>query len=660
MKYSLFLFALLLLSITGRTQSSVYGVDPQSSDLYTINTTTFTSTTMTLTSTTGTVDGCNGLTSDPCSGTTYIIYKVGSDRYLGTVNLTTAVITEIGILSDNVSNIAYDYINGILYGVTGDGASTPETLYDINTSTAGMNLIMALGNGDDGEAIAFNPVDTLLYHWSGWGLGDVVMETINLSTFNVSPQITLSGDDVLNVGCALYTDGKFLVSDINDEALHWITPGGAVTTTTSDLALKGLTIDQNPAPSITLLGVPGNAVCPGDSVTIITVANGVNLSYDWLDGANQSTGITSVAFTTDTVGTFTCQITDVCGTTASSMITLTTGTDPVVQLIPNSPPTASICPNDSVLLIGSTPTGNNQWFLDGSSISGANNDSLYALTPGVYNMLNTNSDGCSDSSAVSVTVSFNSVPNVTLTPSGNASYCPGDSVELQVNTGGGTIQWYLNGSAIMNANANSYYAQAPGTYNVIKTNMSGCTDSSATPILVTESTVPSVILTPSPTVNFCSPNTIDITVNSGGGTRQWYKDGSILNGETGTTYTVSTPGVYNVIKTNMSGCSDSAAVGTTAIDTCLLSIDELASKLQLEIYPNPASDRVYLNFSPDFIENIMNISLINIEGRSVIRLQKESITSHMVEIETDNISSGLYMVEVETINARVRKKLVVE
>ena len=180
-----------LTSFSASSQSTVYAVAPSSGDFDIIDTTTMTvSSSTTMTSTTGTVNGANGLTSDEC-GILYIVYQVSGTRYLGIIDPTTAVITEIGSLADNVSNIAY--VNGLLLGVTGDGASTPETLYEINIATAAMTLIIPLGNGNDGESIAFNPDDGLLYHWSGWGTANVIMETINPATFTISP-VTLSGD----------------------------------------------------------------------------------------------------------------------------------------------------------------------------------------------------------------------------------------------------------------------------------------------------------------------------------------------------------------------------------------------------------------------------------------------------------------------------------
>ena len=53
---------------------------------------------------------------------------------------------------------------GFVYGVTGDGAISSETLYALSLVDASSSLVTGLGAGNDGEAIAFNPDNGSLYH----------------------------------------------------------------------------------------------------------------------------------------------------------------------------------------------------------------------------------------------------------------------------------------------------------------------------------------------------------------------------------------------------------------------------------------------------------------------------------------------------------------
>jgi hypothetical protein len=52
-----------------------------------------------------------------------------------------AAVTSIGTLSNNFN---------------------PESLFTLNNTTAVANIAFALGNGNDGEAIAFNPMTVVL------------------------------------------------------------------------------------------------------------------------------------------------------------------------------------------------------------------------------------------------------------------------------------------------------------------------------------------------------------------------------------------------------------------------------------------------------------------------------------------------------------------
>ena len=70
---------------------------------------------------------------------------------------------------DGIGNVCdpTGYASWQLIGVTGDGATTPESLFALNTANASATFLMSLGQGQDGETIAFNPVNGLVYHASG-------------------------------------------------------------------------------------------------------------------------------------------------------------------------------------------------------------------------------------------------------------------------------------------------------------------------------------------------------------------------------------------------------------------------------------------------------------------------------------------------------------
>ena len=177
-----------------------------------------------------------------------------------------------------------------LIGVSGDGSTTPETLFQINQTTASETFVMSLGNGNDGEAIAFNPVDSLMYHSSGISDGDRFWESVNLgaTTIIFSGQFT-GGPEVDDETLAMAYNpatGRFLVSDRN-ENFYDTTLGGVATTlglnTTPD-TLKGIVFVGG-----TLYGVQRGT----DDLHTINPANG------------SSTGTTTVTLAGFTVDGFT-------------------------------------------------------------------------------------------------------------------------------------------------------------------------------------------------------------------------------------------------------------------------------------------------------------------------------------------------------------------
>ena len=181
----------------------------------------------TLTSTAGTVQGVNGMAVDPTNGTIYAIVKIAamSNRQLATLDRCSGILTVVGNMGDSFAAITFDSA-GQLYGVTGDGANTPETLYTINKATAVGTLLTALGAGTDGEAIAFNPNDGLIYHASG--LSTRIFESIDPVTLTIT-NIPLTGFNTSEVFGLVWDQlsNGFLVADIGIRFSH-LTTGGVI------------------------------------------------------------------------------------------------------------------------------------------------------------------------------------------------------------------------------------------------------------------------------------------------------------------------------------------------------------------------------------------------------------------------------------------------
>lgn len=122
--------------------------------------------------------------------------------------------------------------------------------------------------------------------------------------------------------------------------------------------------------------------------------------------------------------------------------------------------------------------------------------------------------------------------------------CPGESVTLSTS-GGGTYLWSNNETT------SSITVNTPGTYSVTVTDVNGCT-STAQPVVLDLSPAFTPLITPGSTTIICPPAGVTLTA-SGGATYLWN------NGETTTSITTTTAGVYDVLVTDVNGCDAGSA-----------------------------------------------------------------------------------------------------
>jgi hypothetical protein len=423
----------------------------------------------------GSITGITGIAEHPATGALYVICKQSatSGRTLGTLNLLTGVVTIIGNLGDNFSSITFNG-NNTLLGVTGDGATVPETVYRINTGNASTSLLRALGNGLDGEVICYNPTDNMVYHWSG--NGTVVFEKFDTSGVTVTNIPIIGTTNGETFGMVHLSGNTFIGSNISSRFQRWDANGtvGAQYGNTTPDDIRGTAL-------ITCQRVISGTLtfCAGDS-TLLTMSAGGS-SYQWYRNNVLIAGATSQTYYATQPGWYNCMIDDMCSVSGGD--SLATGVSvqqlnlPVVTLSGNS----TICAGDSTLLTG-TSGGTSQWYLNGAPINGATSNTYYASAAGLYNMVKTNVNGCSDSAATGITVTVNPLPSVTYVETQSTVCVTITSMTLTAGTpGGGTY----SGTAVT-GNTFDPSAAGLGTYAVVYTytDGNGCTNSDTSMITV--------------------------------------------------------------------------------------------------------------------------------------------------------------------------------
>ena len=208
----------------------------------------------------------------------------------------------------------------------------------------------------------------------------------------------------------------------------------------------------------------------------------------------------------------------------------------------------SFCPGGSMLLTSSAAT-ENQWYKNGVLIAGANKTTYAANAIGSYTVTNF-INGCNSYPSIAKIITANNIVSppiiATISP---ASFCAGSNLKLSSNTSTG-IQWQLNGSDILGANKEVYYATEAGDYTVVVTE-NGCTSAATTTNYLASPNKP--ILSASSAKTFCMGDNVILVSNETSG-NQWYRDGVLITGAIGSSYTALTTGAYTDSITNSIGC----------------------------------------------------------------------------------------------------------
>lgn len=216
---------------------------------------------------------------------------------------------------------------------------------------------------------------------------------------------------------------------------------------------KGLIIQygicSTPEP---VIHVPHALFCAGDSVPL--TASGGTGQYLWNTG---DTGTTLSASSTRTYSVIAIQDQECYGQSAPVLLT---------EL---PPPPVAVSASDTLVCEGTevalTASGGVTYLWQDGSPGAVYTDTPHAHTQ--YTVTGTDSNGCSAAATVEVEVNLTPLPSVSLNG-------------YVLSTGNyAAYQWYVNGTSIPGADAQTHTAAENGTYTVEVTDANGCTGVSA-------------------------------------------------------------------------------------------------------------------------------------------------------------------------------------
>lgn len=305
---------------------------------------------------------------------------------------------------------------------------------------------------------------------------------------------------------------------------------------------SAITIDEPNAIVINTSSLDASCfgVCDGEAYASASGGTG-SFSFTWNDPLLTAND-TVVALC---AGVYTVVVTDIAGCQDSTQVTIAEPSDIIVTTSAQGVSCNGDCDGEVyVSATGGTAPYDYQW----TDPALTQNDTVTALCPGIYNVIVTDANGCTNASAAIVT---EPLPLVSIGQGINIS-CGGlcDGVATVLTQGGTAPYSFLwddpNGQTT--ASATNLCA---GTYTVTVTDANGCTTTAS--VTITE---PPVLVATVTTINASCGGVCDgeATVNISGGTAPYTVIWS--NFGVGNTITGLCAGQYSVIVIDASLCSD--------------------------------------------------------------------------------------------------------
>jgi hypothetical protein len=295
----------------------------------------------------------------------------------------------------------------------------------------------------------------------------------------------LNGDGKADLSTGQALTGKMSVFENKGAANGSLNLGAAVDFTAGnyDTFVKAADLDGDGKPEIAVANTILNTVTIfgnkiGDPVITQLSIPAAKMGDTVVIHGTNFTGARAVTFGGTPAGSFTVvsatRIDALPGGGASGEISVTTpsgtGTIGGFSFLPGvtAKGALSFCNGGSVTL-SSTALANNQWYKNGTAIAGATAATYQATGSGTYTV-KTTGNGITTTSPEGVTVNVTTVPRPTISLSG--------SVLSSSATAGN--QWYLNGTAVAGATAQTYQPVQSGTYTV-QASANGCNSNVSAP-----------------------------------------------------------------------------------------------------------------------------------------------------------------------------------
>jgi len=224
----------------------------------------------------------------------------------------------------------------------------------------------------------------------------------------------------------------------------------------------------------------------------------------------------------------------------------------------------SACLNSGSIRLQAGVSNTYSWLKDGVLINGANSRIYGVTSTGSYRVITGSAQGCSDTSrAISVVVNPKPVPNFTVNASSQCS--SGNQFVFTntstISTGSLAFSWFFGDGTSSDSISPSKSYLSEGIYNVklIATSDKLCKDSITKQVTVIKD--PEVPTISSPSDELCTGSTLVLTTN-GKPSLQWFRNGVLISGATGTSLSITSGGDYSIVSTSATTCKSTSIIKT--------------------------------------------------------------------------------------------------
>lgn len=158
-------------------------------------------------------------------------------------------------------------------------------------------------------------------------------------------------------------------------------------------------------------------------------------------------------------------------------------------------------------------------------------------------------------------------------------------------------------------------------------------------------------LTPAVTATVCFGDSLTISAPAGYQSYQWSNNATTHS--ISVNYTVA-PGtfLYYVSVVDADGCDGASDTLQVIVSECATALNALETNIALQVFPNPASDMVFIEPATD---NAYDLILQDIQGREMLRFVKQR-GKQILSIES--LQKGVYMLEYKEAENKLRFKII--